>query len=62
MKRENGDGGSPVNGYARQADVIVADAAQTGQNLRERRHDQVLAVSATNQSRPRYQSYPRRTR
>lgn len=39
------------DGHVGEAQEVVAHAAQARQHLRERRHDQVLAVAATNRYR-----------
>ena len=41
----------PVNRDAGQADVIIAHAAEAGQNLGEGRHDKIFAVSETQQNK-----------
>ena len=41
----------PVNRDAGQADVIIAHAAEAGQNLGEGRHDKIFAVSETQQTK-----------
>jgi hypothetical protein len=40
----------PVNRYTGQADVIIAHAAEAGQNLGEGRHDKIFAVSEKQQN------------